>query len=79
MIYLALKVHDHDGVATIANDKVFVVFGKAVYVVYGDIGNSQGFEGVDGFGCFYAPHLYCTVRRRTEINRGFIKNIKTSQ
>lgn len=75
MIYLALEVHDHDGVAAIADDEVFVVFGEAVYVVYGDVGNSQGFEGVDAFGCFYAPHLYCTVRRRTEINRCFSPKI----
>ena len=57
---LALRVHEGDCVAAIADDELVARFGEGVYGVDGDVSlaaGDGGLEGVDAFRALQIPHL----------------------
>ena len=67
--YLSLHVHDHDGVASIANNELFGILGEGMNAVHGDVCASEGFERGCTFGCLHAPQLHGTIGTRPERQR----------
>ncbi len=70
MTHLSLHIHDGHGVGSVADDELFNIARQQMDTVHCDVAArraAQGLEGAHALRALHIPHLYGSVRTRTEI------------